>query len=88
MIATFRKSFMRDLKKVKDRALVGRVRAAIEQVEAAAQLQAIGDLKKLSGTDNCYRIRVGEYRIGVTIEGDIVEFVRCLPRPDLYRFFP
>lgn len=45
-------------------------------------------LKKRNGTENCYRIRVKDYWIGVTIEEDTVEFVRCLHRRDLYRFFP
>ncbi len=40
----------------------------------------------MSGTANFYRIRVGEYRIGIVVEGDRVDFVRCLPRRDLYRF--
>jgi mRNA interferase RelE/StbE len=88
MNATFRKSFTRDLKKVKDQAVLRRVREAIEQVEGAADLRGTGDLQKLTGTENHYRIRVGEYRIGVTVEGDTVDFVRCLPRRDLYRFFP
>ncbi len=57
-------------------------------METAATPGEIGDLKKLSGSDDAYRIRVGEYRVGVVIEGDAVEFVRFLPRRDLYRFFP
>jgi mRNA interferase RelE/StbE len=88
MKTTFRKSFLRDLKKVKDRAVRDGVREAIENVEAAADLRAIHGLKKLSGTADYYRLRVGDYRLGVAIGGDTVEFVRCLPRRDLYRFFP
>lgn len=84
----FRKSFARDLKKVKDQAILDRVREVIEQVEKAADPGAVDDLKKLSGAGNSYRIRVGDYRVGVTIAGDTVEFVRFLPRRDLYRFFP
>jgi mRNA interferase RelE/StbE len=88
MKTLFRKSFARDLKKVKDEAVLDRVRRAIEQVEAADTLQQIDNLKKLSGTDNFYRIRVGDYRLGVAVAGESVEFVRCLARRDLYRFFP
>jgi mRNA interferase RelE/StbE len=88
MKASFRKSFARDLKKVKSQTVLDRVQLAIEQVEAAAGLQDIGQLKKMGGTSNYYRIRVADYRIGVVVEGDVVEFVRCLPRADLYRFFP
>jgi mRNA interferase RelE/StbE len=31
---------------------------------------------------------VGDYRIGISVEGDEVEFVRCLHRRDIYRYFP
>ena len=88
MKTTFRKSFTRDLKRIKDTDILERVQQVIENVEAATNWQGIGNLKKMSGTTNFYRIRIGDYRIGVTVEGDTVEFVRCLARRDLYRYFP
>lgn len=88
MKTRFRKSFTRDLKKLKSRTLLDRVRQIIGHVEDATDPGAISDLKKLSGATHAYRIRVGEYRIEIIIEGDTVEFIRLLPRGDLYRFFP
>jgi mRNA interferase RelE/StbE len=88
MKATFRKSFARDVRKVRDRVILDRVRQVIEQVETVTTLQEVSDLKQLAGTANCFRIRVGDYRLGIVVEGETVEFVRCLPRRDLYRFFP
>jgi len=88
MKTAFRKSFTRDLKKLKNNDILKRVRRVIEEVEAATHQQAIGNLKKMSGTTNFYRIRIGDYRIGVAVEEDTVEFVRCLSRRDLYRYFP
>jgi len=88
MRTAFRTSFTRDLRKVKSQSTRDRVREVIEQVEAAPDPAAISDLKKLTGASNAYRIRIGDYRIGVTIEGDLMEFVRFLHRRDLYRFFP
>lgn len=88
MKATFRRSFTRDLRKVKDQTVLNRIQHAIKRIEVAANLQAVGDLGKMSGTGNFCRIRVGDYRIGVVVEGEVVECVRCLPRAELYRFFP
>jgi mRNA interferase RelE/StbE len=88
MKIAFRKSFTRDLKKIKDGDVLDRVRQAIEEVDAATNLYGIGNLRKMSGTTNFYRIRIGDYRIGIVVEGDGIEFVRCLSRRDLYRFFP
>lgn len=88
MRITFRKSFTRDLKKIGDQDILDRVTKVLEEVEAARTLQEISALKKLRGGKHFYRIRVGDYRLGVVIEADEVEFIRCLSRRDLYRYFP
>lgn len=88
MKAVFLSSFARDLKKVRDTAVRDQVRSAILRVEEAAELGAIPSLKKLSGSGPYFRIRVGEYRIGLKIEAETITFVRVLPRRDIYRYFP
>lgn len=88
MKTVFRRSFTRDLRGIKDRRILSKIQAAIENVEAAGKPDEITNLKKLTFGNNYYRIRVGDYRIGIVIESADVEFVRCLHRRDLYRFFP
>lgn len=88
MKTVFRKSFERDLKKIKDRAILAQVKQAVEEAEAAASLKEISGIKKLSGAGSFYRIRIGEYRIGLAVEAAEVEFVRCLHRREIYRYFP
>lgn len=88
MKVEFRRSFERDLRKMRDRALLLRVQAVIEHVEQIDDIQQIPNLKKLSGEDAFYRIRIGDYRIGLLVEEDIVTFVRFLHRKDMYRYFP
>jgi mRNA interferase RelE/StbE len=70
-----------------DRAL-SRIRQTIEEVEAAAGLGDVSGVRKVSGGEDFYRIRVGSYRIGLAVEGDHVTFVRCLHRREMYRYFP
>ena len=88
MNVQFRASFSKDLRKVNNKDLLNRIKETIERVEKAQSLQDIANLKKLKGGNNCYRIRLGEYRIGLTIENDTVTFVRCLNRKEIYRYFP
>ena len=76
------------MKKIRDQSLLRRIREIIERVEAARTLNEVQNLKKISGSGGLYRVRVGDYRIGLAIEGDVVEFVRCLHRRDIYRYFP
>jgi mRNA interferase RelE/StbE len=84
----FKASFARDLTKVRDERLRSSVREAIEQVEQANTLQEIVNLKKLKGGAGYYRIRIGDYRLGVSVKDDTVTFVRFLHRKDIYRYFP
>jgi mRNA interferase RelE/StbE len=84
----FRSSFARDLKKISNRALLQRVRKTIEQVEQAGNLREVSQAQKLKGSENYYRLRIGDYRIGLSIKGNKVTFVRILHRRDIYKYFP
>lgn len=75
-------------KKIRDESLLRRVKEIIEQVEATTLLHNIPNLTKLSGSSDFYRIRVGDYRIGILVEENEVEFVRFLHRRNIYRHFP
>lgn len=88
MKADFKKSFLRDLKRVKDTTIRKQVRETIQSVEQAQSLPEISDLKKLKYGDRYYRIRIGDYRLGLALEHDTFVFVRFLHRKDLYKYFP
>ena len=88
MSVEFRASFVKDLRHIKDQGLLSRIKQTIELVEKAQGPQDMASLKKLKGGNNYYRIRVGDYRLGLIIEGDSATFVRCLNRKEIYRFFP
>ena len=88
MNTTFRSSFVKDLRKIKDKTLLARVRNLIEQVEEADTLSELSQVQKLKGSANYYRIRLGDYRIGLSVRGDTVTFVRFLHRSDIYKYFP
>jgi len=84
----FRSSFVRDLNSVRDKAILRRVKEIIERVEQTKSSTEIPNLKRLKGSGNYSRIRVGEYRIGGVLEGDDITFVRILHRREIYRYFP
>jgi mRNA interferase RelE/StbE len=64
------------------------VRKTIHMVKQAQDLQQISNLRKLMSGGGHYRIRIGDYRLGLILEGDTIIFVRFLHRKDLYRYFP
>ncbi len=85
----FKKSFAKDLrKKVHDKKLLSRVKEIIQEVDNADSVHELVNLKKLKAYGNYYRIRSGDYRIGLIIKDDVVHFVRLLHRSEIYRYFP
>lgn len=84
----FRERFEKDLKKISDQKLLLQVKIIILEAEKAEKLSQINNIKKLKGHKTAYRIKLGEYRIGVYIEAQIIEFTRVLPRKDIYKYFP
>ena len=88
MTVEFKKSFIKDLKKLEDKTLKHTIYNCILQVESVEELGQIKNLKKLKGYEAYYRIRVGDYRIGLKIESGIVYFVVVEHRKDIYKQFP
>lgn len=88
MKVEFRESFVKDLKIIKDKSLLKRAKDIIEAVENADSLAELSNLKKLKGGGNYFRLRVGNYRVGISLENDKMIFVRFLNRKDIYKYFP
>ncbi len=88
MNVAFESSFARDLKRIKNRTLRQQVQNTIGLIKAATALTEIHSMKKMQGYTTFYRIRLGDYRIGLKVVNDRVIFVRILHRKDIYRYFP
>ena len=61
-----------DLKRLRGQSVKRRVRAAIEQIEKVDTLRKISGVRKLSVSGNYYRIRIGDYRLGLLLKEDTV----------------
>lgn len=88
MEVVFKESFLKDLRRIKERALARRVKEVIESIEQASTLQEIANLKPLKSSTGYYRIRLGDYRIGLHVERETITLIRFLHRKEVYRYFP
>lgn len=89
MRVLFTRSFAKDLHKhKKNKELLGHVQGVIESVEQVEAVTELTNIKHLKAEGSYYRIRIGDYRIGVTVEAEQVIFIRVLHRKEIYRFFP
>jgi mRNA interferase RelE/StbE len=88
MNLAFTRSFAKDLRQVRDTSILERLQEIIHEIEAAASSQDLKNLKKLSSESRHYRLRLGDYRLGLIVEADTVTLVRILHRKDIYHYFP
>jgi mRNA interferase RelE/StbE len=84
----FESKFEKDLRNVKDKKLLSKVKETILDCKYAQNLNEIKNLKKLQGYETFYRIRIGDYRIGIELVENTLIFTRFLHRKDIYKFFP
>ncbi|WP_325064844.1 type II toxin-antitoxin system RelE family toxin [Dolichospermum flos-aquae] len=61
---------------------------AFTTLENINSLEEIPDIKAMRGYNDRYRIRINDYRVGIEVNGDIIEVMRVLHRREFYRYFP
>jgi len=78
MKTIYLESFERDIRKLKERKIKSELLELIDYIKKSGSLTEIKNLKKIKGEKKFYRIRVGDYRLGIKIEGETVTFIRFL----------
>jgi mRNA interferase RelE/StbE len=84
----YRKRFLKDLAVIPSKT---RKRIEVFAFEEALRLGSLaegGKIEKLKGSGAYYKIRFGDYRVGLRLGGDTLVFERALHRRDIYRVFP
>jgi mRNA interferase RelE/StbE len=82
-------SFIKELKDLKSTPYFKLINTLVfEEIPKLEGLADLKNLKKLQGYENAYRIKVGDYRIGVTCQDGTITFCRVLHRKEIYRYFP
>ena len=88
MIITYSSQFVKDLRKLSQSQTKIKVEHLIRDLETVSSLGGIAHVKKISGFKGYYRIRFGNYRVGLKLTNQKIELLRCLHRKDLYKVFP
>jgi len=88
MQVKFTKQFDKQFDKIADKTLKKKISDAVSSAISADKIADIPNIKKLQGHDTSYRIRIGDYRIGLRLDNSVVIFVVVEHRKDIYRHFP
>jgi mRNA interferase RelE/StbE len=85
----YAKKFGKDLDAIRHESNIKRrLLDLIGQIKQVDDLSTLSGVKKIEGFREYYRIRVGDYRLGVKITENGIEMIRFLHRKEIYRRFP
>ena len=88
MKVEFLKQFSKDLDSLRAKSIKTHLLKTIEHLESCRSLEDIPNAKKLKGHRTAYRIRIGDYRLGLFYENSTILLARFLHRKDIYKLFP
>ena len=81
-------AFNRDLRRIRDRDLQRRIARKIQELEASDSISAVVGVRPMTGWECHYRIRIGDYRLGLEVVDDVAILLRFGHRREFYRYFP
>ena len=76
------------MRRIRSSDVLKRVLQKIQEIEGALALTQVTGIRRIAGGSHHYRVRIGDYRLSATVEGDLVTLLRFLHRRDIYRYFP
>lgn len=89
MEISYTKTFLKDLSKITPAKRRQQIEKFVfEELPALSSIEAEGKIEKMTGYKNHYKIRFGDYRVGLLKNDRTIELQRVLNRKEIYRFFP
>ena len=83
------KNFDKLVLKIKDKSIKIRLKKIIEKVALAESLDEISNIIPITGYPGYYRIKFGDYRVGISLEENTVWFLYFGKRDEnTYKKFP
>jgi mRNA interferase RelE/StbE len=85
----YTKTFLKDLAKVVPQKRRQQIEKFVfDELPLLPSVESAGNIEKMIGHKNHYKVRFGNYRVGIIKSGNQLELLRVLDRKDIYKFFP
>ncbi|WP_026902498.1 type II toxin-antitoxin system RelE family toxin [Pedobacter glucosidilyticus] len=83
------KSFIKSLDKLKVSEIKLKLEKILTELENAKSLTQVKQIKKLQGYKDYYRIKSGDYRIGIRLlDKNTIVLITIAHRKEIYKVFP
>lgn len=88
MQVVYTSKFKKDIEQINEAALKSSLLTVIEEIKKTENVLQLHQVKKLKGSKNAYRIRIGDYRLGFFLAEKTITLARFVHRKDIYKQFP
>jgi mRNA interferase RelE/StbE len=88
MKVTYGKRLLKDIDSIQTLSVNLLLQETLELIESAQTIRDIPNIKKLKGNKGFFRVRLGNYRLGIHVDGEQVAILRFLHRKEIYKKFP
>ena len=88
MIVEASRRFLRDVRGIGSAQIRRRLDQVIQELIEADNITEVPGISRLRAEGQHYRVRIGDYRLGITVDGETAVLRRFLPRGEIYRHFP
>ena len=79
---------MKEFSKIPSKTRMRMEKFVFKELPKANSIFELGNVEQMKGYPSYYKIRFGQYRVGLKMKDDKPIFERALHRKDIYRYFP
>ncbi len=89
MEVTYTKTFLKDLAKVFPAKTRNKIEHFVfEELPTIDSIANVGAIEQMTGFKNYYKMRFGDFRVGIKKSNNSIELLRVLNRKEIYKYFP
>jgi mRNA interferase RelE/StbE len=88
MQVEFRKKFLKELSKLPNPYKSNIEEFVFDILANHNSLSEVGKIEKMTGYKNYFKVRFGDYRVGIKKENNIIIIETVKHRKEIYKFFP
>lgn len=59
-----------------------------EELVSTSSIYEMGKVEKMKGYDGFYKVRFGNYRLGLVVANEMITVKTVMHRREIYKFFP
>jgi mRNA interferase RelE/StbE len=84
----YRKKFLKELSQLPSSQRIAIEKFVFKELPELTNISESHKIESMRGYKNFYKVRFGDYRIGLRFIGDLLMIERVLHRKEIYRYFP